>query len=81
MKIDVKTVKEIDKYIRTASGGTHGAFAIKLGISPSSLSRLIRFMRDLGAPIGFDRMRRTHFYTVEGYFSIDIQFVEKENAA
>ena len=75
MTIKVWIIKEIDKYIRTASGGARKVFAKKLGISPATLSRHIRYMKERGAPIEFDRTAGRHYYTETGYFLVDIRFV------
>ena len=74
MPINVLLIREIDKYIRSESGGSHRVFAKKLGVSQSTLSRHIRFMKNNGAPICYDYDRKTHFYDDIGEFVIVIGF-------
>ena len=81
MLINVETIQEIDKYIRSRSGGSHKVFADKLRISQSTLSRHIRFMNENGASIVYDFMEQTHYYAETGYFLIDIRFVHKKHVA
>ncbi len=81
MLINVLLIREIDKYIRTASGGSRKVFAKKLGISPATLSRHIRYMKNKGAPIVYDYTAERHYYSEIGYFLVDIRFVYQKHAA
>ena len=81
MAINVITIREIDKYIRTASGGSHKEFATKLGISQATLSRHIRYMKNNGAPIEYDYLFHRHYYKGGGYFLVDLRFIAPKHAA
>ena len=78
MPINVLIIREIDKYIRTESGGSHRIFAEKLRISQSTLSRHIRYMKKYGAPILYDYYRKTHYYEDNGCFEIIIRYKHPE---
>ena len=81
MPVKAILIREIDKYIRSKSGGSHKEFAQKLDVSQATLSRHIRYMKDFGAPIVYDRTARRHYYSEIGYFLIDIRFVNGKRAA
>lgn len=80
MTINLWIIRELDKYIRTASGGMRKVFLQKLGISPATLSHHIRYMKNMGVPIVSDYTAGCHFYSDSGYFLVDIRFVYGKNA-
>ena len=60
----------IDQLIRIKSTGSPLELANKLDISESTLFEYIAVMKDLGAPIKFDKCRSTYYYEIQGSFKI-----------
>lgn len=58
----------IDHLIRTKATGTPSKLSERLEISESILYEYLGVMKDLGAPIQYDRDRETYFYTFPGSF-------------
>jgi biotin operon repressor len=58
-------LKYINKLIKTGSTGSAKEFARKLNISESHLYRLIKELKDMGAPIEFCRHSNCYCYTEE----------------
>jgi len=56
----------MDQLIRLKATGTPEQFAEKMGMTPRHLSRYIRVMKELGAPIVYDRMSQSYSYEKEG---------------
>ena len=68
--------KRIDEIIANKSSGTPAQMASRLGISESTLYDFIAVMKELGAPIKFDKFNQRYYYEVEGHFNIS--FLEKQ---
>lgn len=67
--------KRIDQIIANKSSGTPAQMANRLGISESTLYEFIAVMKELGAPIQFDKFNQRYYYETEGHFNIS--FIEK----
>jgi hypothetical protein len=53
---------KIDTRIAQRATGTPSEFASSLGVSRSHLFRILAYLKDKGAPIGYSRKSRTYFY-------------------
>jgi predicted DNA-binding transcriptional regulator YafY len=60
----------IDQLIARKATGTPQELADKLEISESTLYEYFSVMKDLGAPIKYDKFKNTYFYEVNGRFKI-----------
>lgn len=63
----------IDSLISKKATGTPEEFAQKMNISVSMLYEYLAILRDLGAPICYDKERRTYFYSMNGQFKIKFE--------
>lgn len=66
----------IDQLISTKATGTPQKLAEKLEISESTLYEYFSVMRELGAPIKYDKFKNTYYYEINGRFKI--KFFEDE---
>ncbi|MFU1857270.1 hypothetical protein ACK8HY_09655 [Sphingobacterium sp. NGMCC 1.201703] len=74
----IDRINLLDKLIRQRRTGAQGELALRLGLSVSRLARIIEYLKDIGAPIAFDRSGNTYYY--ENEYSIQIKVeVQKEN--
>ncbi len=62
--------KRIDEIIQNKSSGTPAHLANKLQISESTLFEFIAVMKELGAPIVYDKMQQRYQYDYDGKFTI-----------
>jgi len=67
----IDRINLLDKLIRQRKTGTQSELASRLGISVSRLARIIEHLKDLGAPVAFDRSNSTYYY--ENEYSIQIK--------
>lgn len=62
-------LENIDTIIRTKSSGTPQQFARKIGLSRSKLFIYLNLMKELGAPIRYNKERGCYYYECIGEFS------------
>lgn len=60
----------IDQLIARKATGTPQELAERLEISESTLYEYFSVMKDLGAPIKYDKIKNTYYYEVNGRFKI-----------
>lgn len=60
--------QNIDTLIQEHKTGTPADLAQTIGVSKRTIYKYIRVMKNLGAPIAFNAMTRTYYYTIEGSF-------------
>jgi predicted DNA-binding transcriptional regulator YafY len=60
----------IDQLIAWKATGTPQELAEKLEISESTLYEYFSVMKDLGAPIRYDKIKKTYYYEFKGRFKI-----------
>lgn len=77
MTFNAKRLSEINLYIKAKATGNPDEFAQKLGVSKSTLTRYISFMRKRKAPIRYDYIMCSYYYEEEGNF--EIGFRNKES--
>jgi len=58
----VKTLQRLDELIRRKATGTSADLARRLGISTATLYRQLAELRELGAPIAYNRFRQVYYY-------------------
>jgi predicted DNA-binding transcriptional regulator YafY len=66
----IERFKRIDEIIKTKSSGTPSQLAAKLDISESTLYEFIAVMKELGAPILYDKIAQRYYYQNDGKFTI-----------
>ena len=66
----------MDYLINLKSTGNPEAFGTRIGVSRRTICEYIRIMRELGAPIGYNRQRKTYFYINDGRFRV--QFLDDD---
>jgi predicted DNA-binding transcriptional regulator YafY len=71
----IQRFKRIDELIHSKSSGTPAQLAEKLDISESTLYEFIAVMKELGAPIQYDKFTQRYFYSNNGHFTIS--FIEE----
>lgn len=64
----------LHRLILARKTGTPSELAFRLNISLSRLARIIEELRDMGAPIRYDRQSRTYFYESPYEISIIVSF-------
>lgn len=64
-------LRRLDYLIRTRATGNTNEFASRLGISRSQLCEDLKDLRELGAPIFYNRIRQTYYYEYSTNFSLD----------
>jgi predicted DNA-binding transcriptional regulator YafY len=72
----IERFKRIDDMIRNKSSGTPAQMAERLDISESTLYEFIAVMKELGAPVQYDKFARRYYYEYPGHFNIS--FVKDE---
>lgn len=66
----IERFKRIDQIIANKSSGTPAQLAARLDISESTLYEFIGVMKELGAPIQYDKFNQRYLYEEEGHFNI-----------
>ncbi|PUZ24767.1 hypothetical protein DCC81_10525 [Chitinophaga parva] len=63
-------LQTIDHLIRIKGTGTPAALAKRMRISERTLFEFLKMMRELGAPIEYDRYKESYFYAEKGGFNV-----------
>lgn len=66
----VVVIRKMDHLIRIKGTGSPRELADRLGISERSLYYYLALLRDLDAPVAYDRIRKSYYYEEIGYFDI-----------
>ncbi len=66
----IERFKRLDAIIQNKSSGTPAELAVRLEISESTLYEFIAVMKELGAPIIYDKYAKRYGYENEGYFNV-----------
>ena len=66
----IKRLKLIDHLVQIKGTGSPKTLANRLGMSERSLYILLNAMKENGAPIAYDRSRKSYFYEQTGRFQI-----------
>lgn len=74
----IDRINLLDKLIRQRRTGTQSELAVRLGLSVSRLARIIEYLRDIGAPITFDKSLNTYYYEKDYSIQIKVE-VQQEN--
>lgn len=69
-KIALIRIQYLNSLIKSKSTGPPKKLATKLNISPRAVHNYVKFMRLKGAPIKYDKLRETYFYSYEFNFII-----------
>lgn len=72
----IHKLKRIDFMIRLKATGNPAVFAAKMGMSETTLFEYLAIMREFGAPIRYERSRKSYYYESEGNFCV--AFIEKQ---
>ena len=67
----VERLKRIHQLIKRKATGTPQQLANKLALSERRVYQLLKLMKELDAPIYFDRERNSYCYKCEYHFSIN----------
>ena len=70
---DLRLLKSIHEHIKASTTGTPTQFAQKLRVSLRKMYRLIEYLREHDAPIAFDRLHQTYYYTEKCELTIRIE--------
>jgi DNA-binding IclR family transcriptional regulator len=70
----INRFRRIDDLISRKATGTPAELASKLDIAESTLYEFLNVMKDMGAPIYYNKDRRSYCYEQEGRFTIGFVF-------
>ncbi|THU39311.1 HTH domain-containing protein [Niastella caeni] len=73
----IERFQHIDTLIQEHKTGTPSELAGTVGVSERTIYKYIRLMKNLGAPIAFNTLTKTYYYTLEGSFICAFSFSEK----
>lgn len=59
----IKRIERLDGLIRRKSTGSPRDLASRIEVAESTIYEYIKLMRELGAPIEWDKIRNTYYYT------------------
>ena len=68
----IEQYKKLEKLIKQASTGTPDEFAERLNISRTQLYTILESMKQLGAPIRYNRSIKSFYYSSDFKLTIDI---------
>lgn len=66
----IERFQKIDKLIQKKATGNATELAQKIGVSRRTIIEFIAVMKQLGAPIYFDKYKNSYSYIEQGYFNI-----------
>lgn len=69
----IQKLKRLDGLIRRESTGTAVELSAKLDVSRSSVYRLIDILKNNGAPVSYNRDKRSFYYENQGRFIISFK--------
>ncbi|MBX9782760.1 MAG: HTH domain-containing protein [Chitinophagaceae bacterium] len=72
----IKRFQRIDKLIQSKTTGNASELAAKLEVSARTAKDFIAVMRELGAPIYFDKYKNSYCYKDTGSFNISFTCVQ-----
>jgi predicted DNA-binding transcriptional regulator YafY len=64
----ISRLKRLDVLIAAKRTGTPKQLAEKLGLSERTVRNYITTLKELGAPIHYDRKRQSYYYMEDGHF-------------
>jgi predicted DNA-binding transcriptional regulator YafY len=70
-------IKRLDQLIKIKGTGSPAQLASKVGVSERTVFEYLKLMKSQGAPIQYDRGRKSYSYLHEGTFTIS--FVSAED--
>ncbi len=70
---DCDRIGRLDQLIKLKATGNAERLSDLMGVSVSTINRLIKLMRELGCPIEYCRVRETYFYTKPGKMMIGFE--------
>lgn len=71
--------QHIDTLIQEHKTGTPADLAQTEGVLKRTIYKYVRVMKNLGAPIAFNAMTKTYYYTIEGSFVGALSFSGKND--
>lgn len=75
----IERAKRMDDLIRRRATGTPDEFAQKLGICKSMLMNNLAEIKEMGAPIKYDFVCKTYFYSKNGRLKFEFEKEELRN--
>jgi predicted DNA-binding transcriptional regulator YafY len=69
----IRKLKRLDRLIRRQATGTPPELAKKLESSKSTIYRLIKILKNNGAPISYCKHRKSFYYEESGNFIVSFQ--------
>lgn len=70
LEISLKRLQFANAMIRKKATGNLETFAKRMNLSKSGLKKLLSEMREMGAPIQYDRLKETYYFTEDGEMCI-----------
>jgi predicted DNA-binding transcriptional regulator YafY len=76
----INLLRRVDQLIRLKATGTPKGLAQRLGMSESTLYRVIDEMKCMDFPIAYDKQQQSYYYEKEVRFSFEVSvFSEAQN--
>lgn len=69
-RIAIEHFRNINDLIERRVTGTPAAMAVKVNCSPTTLFAYLAMMREMGAPIRYNRHKETYYYEEDGCFVV-----------
>jgi predicted DNA-binding transcriptional regulator YafY len=66
----IKRFQTIDRLIQRKATGNSEQLAQKIGVSRRTIIEFIAVMKEMGAPIYFDKIKNSYCYSELGHFNI-----------
>ena len=64
----LQKLQQMDELIARRATGNPAVMAVRLNFSQTTLFAYLSIMRDLGAPIKYNKYKQTYYYEEEGNF-------------
>jgi predicted DNA-binding transcriptional regulator YafY len=74
----IERFKDMHELIQAEKTGTPAIFAKKINVAVRTIYYLINDMKESGAPVEFDRIRKTYYYTAKVKFVCEIGWVTRK---
>ena len=74
----IKRFQRIDAFIHKQSTGSSQELADKIGVSIRTIKEFVAIMREMGAPIYFNKIKNSYCYKERGNFNISFIRVQQD---
>ena len=72
----LERIKRIDQLVRLQATGTAKELSEKLGVSKSTVYEYLNIMKEMNAPLKYNELAKTYYYTNLGKFEFGFKLSE-----